>query len=1334
LDPAQPGERLAGILADARVAMMVSERRLASALPVNAAPALLLDADREAVDAESPRPLTGLSAPESLAYVTYTSGSTGRPKGVCVPHRAVARLVLGADFVQLGPGDRVAQAANPTFDAATFEIWGSLLTGACLVGMLREEVLAPAAFAAALRGRGVTALFLTTALFNQMARDAPQAFRGLRHLLFGGEAVDPRWVREVLADSPPRRLLHVYGPTENTTFSSWFRVAESAAGALTVPIGRPVANSRIYLLDHQLRPVPVGVGGELFLGGDGLAEGYLHWPDLTAERFVPDPCGGQPGGRLYRSGDRARQLPDGNVVFLGRIDHQLKIRGFRVEPAEIEAALTAQPEVLAAVVLAREDAPGDRRLVAYVTRRSPAADNGALARQLRERLRARLPHYLVPAACVVLAALPLTPNGKIDRAALPPPETQRRGEPEIGAPFIDPIAELIAAIWSELLDGEPVGDHDDFFALGGHSLLATRVVSRIRSRLGVDLAVRELFEAPTPAALAARIGRALRAPAGEELPPLTRRPREGDLPLSFAQERLWFLRQLEPASCAYHVPSALRFTGPLALPVLDSTFAEILRRHEILRTTFPAVAGRAVQKVAPAGAFRVPLVDLRALPPAGRQAAIADRLAEAARRPFDLAAGPLLRVSLLRLAADEHLAVVVMDHIVADGWSVHVVLREVAALYQAGVAGRPSPLAEPALQYADFAAWQRQWLRGEVLARQLAYWRQRLAGALEPLDLPADRPRSAPPSGRGGEVAFALPGELLAALRRLSRQHGSTLFMTLLAGFQTLLYRLSGAADLSVGTPVAGRRELAAEELIGCFINTLVMRTDLAGDPTLLQLLDRVREVALGAYAHQDLPFERLVEELAAERSSLSTPLFQVMLVLQNLPPRTLSLPGLTIRPVEWPATTAKFDLTLTLDETPAGLAGWLGFRSDLFGRPGVLRLAAQLGVLLAAAAADPERRLSELPLLSAAERQQLAIEWAQGIPLPRLGPLPELLAEQARRRPDALAVDCAGLRLGYGELERRSNQLAHRLRRRGAGPGARVGLALAPSLELVVALLGILKAGAAYVPLDPAYPPERLALMIADAGVALLLTTEGLLAGLPQARPPVLCLDGDGDGDGTAEEEAPPPCVSSPDDLLYVIYTSGSTGRPKGAGVSLGSFLDLLAWYVSEFAMSGADRFLVVTSPSFDMTQKNFFAPLLLGGELHLAPAYEPAALVATIAERAITRLNCTPSAFYPLLDEATFSGLASLRTVILGGEPPSRARLAPWWRSGRCRATVFNCYGPTECTATVAFHRVDPTGPDERPVAIGRPMPSARLWVLGGHLELVPQGVPGQLAAGGA
>ncbi|MBO0797389.1 MAG: amino acid adenylation domain-containing protein, partial [Blastocatellia bacterium] len=973
LDPAYPKERLAFMLEDTRAEVLLVQQGLSEQLPEHQARVVRIDADWKMIAEESEENRGSKARAEHLAYVMYTSGSTGRPKGIAIPHRAINRLVCHTNYIEITPEDRMALASNSAFDAATFELWGALLGGARLVGIGREVALSPRDLAAEISGQGISVMFLTTALFNQLAGEVPGAFGSMRRLLFGGEAVDLESVKAVLRDRPPARLLHVYGPTESTTFTTWHPVQSVAEGATNVPIGRPLANTEVYLLDRNLELAPVGIAGEIYIGGDGLARCYLNQPELTAEKFIPNPFGVKEGGRLYKTGDLAHYLPTGEVEFLGRLDHQVKMRGFRIELGEIEAALNRHPSVRESIVLLREDAPGEKRLVAYLTTEPREAFTIG---DLRSYLRQKLPDYMTPAAFVTLDALPLTPNGKIDRHALPAPEQSR---PELAEAFVaprHPVEELLAGAWADVLEIERVGVHDNFFDLGGHSLLATKLVSRIRDTFQVELPLAALFEAPTVAALAERIESAKREEQGSSLPPLAPVVEKGgDLPLSYTQQRLWFLDQLEPGSSAYNIPAAVRLTGALDAEAFARSFNEIVRRHESLRATFVARNGRPVQLIAPAQPLDLPVTDLGGLPETLREVEAARLAAEETRRPFDLGGGPLIRLRLLKLGDEEHIALVTMHHIVSDGWSIGILIRELAALYEAFTAGRPSPLPELPIQYSDFAIWQQEWLQSEALKTQLAYWKRQLAG-LPILELPTDRPRPPVQTFRGAWQSLLLSAEQVESLNALSRREGVTLFMTLLATFKTLLRYYANQDDIVVGSDIANRNRRETEDLIGFFVNQLVLRTDLSGDPTFRELLGRVRKMTLAAFGRQDTPFGKLVEELQPQRDPSRNPLFQVMFIVQNAPMPELKLPGLTLTPLDIKGETSVFDLTLSFVEAEQGqLRVLCRYNTDLFEPTTIARILERLEALLNHVVRRPEARLSALNIEAVAETKRRETE-----------------------------------------------------------------------------------------------------------------------------------------------------------------------------------------------------------------------------------------------------------------------------------------------------------------------------------------------------------------------
>ncbi|MGY3450251.1 amino acid adenylation domain-containing protein [Bradyrhizobium sp. USDA 4353] len=1167
LDPGYPEERLAFMAGDADVAAVVIGRG-------GAAPAglPLLHADEvEPVETFQSRSAGG----ETVAYIMFTSGSTGVPKGIAVPHRGVSRLVLGTDYIELSADDRITHLASPSFDAATFELWAALLNGAALVIIDRDTALDSDRLAASVRNHGITCFFATTALFNRLAQDVPEMFAPLRVALFGGEACDPQAVASVLANGAPQRLLHVYGPTEATTFSTWMEVDHVAPDARTVPIGGPLANGSCHVLDDRLQPVPINVPGELYVGGDGLAHGYCRRPALTADKFIPDPFA-RPGSRLYATGDIVRRLADGNIEYLSRRDGQVKIRGFRIELQEIEAVLRQSPEVGQAVVLVREGRSG-AQLIAYVV---AAPDATPSPDTLRQQLKQSLPDYMVPAQLVILDSLPLTSNGKVDRARLPDPEetpSRRQAAPATVT------QQMLAEIWSDVLGVTMPGIDDDFFGSGGHSLVASRLLGRVNVAFNVSLPLRRVFEQPSIRMLAAAVEQAQRDEADIVAPPVIARPRPSAIPLSYAQEPLWFLDQVGLVGAAYNMAGALRLQGRLDIEALIASLREIVRRHEILRTRFGVVDGHGVQIIAPGDALRCEVLDLRGRHGGDLDSDIQRLISDHANTAFDLQAGPLMRTTIVRVGDEEHLLLINLHHIIADGWSVGVLFRELGHLYGGQFGAPQSPLAPPPVQYADYAIWQRQWLDGDVGEHQLDHWRRRLAGATTTLALPTDRPRPAVQSFAGATSRFAVPAGLSDQLRDLARRESASLYMVVLAAFSTLLSRYSDQPDILIGSPVNGRSRPELEDLIGMFVNMLVMRCDLAGDPAFRDYLAGVKATALDAYAHQDLPFEKLVEALQPERDLSRQPLFQACLSFENIPFDGLDIAGLTVSTVaadEHPTT--KFDLTLFVRETADGIECALEYATDLFDAATIARLADHFVRLLQDIAARPEARLSELNLLSAEERRQLESWSGSSAAYEQDRCLHQLFAAQAARDPAALAVVMEGEELSYGALERRANQLAHHLQRLGVGPDVIVGLCVERSLDMVIGVLGILKAGGAYLPLDPRYPAERLAYMLDDARVAVLVTQAAVRERLPTTDAVLVQLDADAAAIAQHPETAPLTSCD-PDHLAYVIYTSGSTGRPKGVMTSHRGIMNLADAQLDRLPLTASDRILQFASISFD-------------------------------------------------------------------------------------------------------------------------------------------------------
>jgi pristinamycin I synthase-3/4 len=1317
LDPAYPRERLAYMAADAGLAALVVEDGTRDLVPDVTAPVVVLgDPAADERDAGAADVRTHVS-PDNLAYVIYTSGSTGRPKGVMVPHGAVAGFLAAMRRAPgIDAGAALLAVTTAGFDISVLELFLPLTTGARVVLADRETAADGTRLRRLLERSGATVMQATPATWR-MLLDAGWTPGPHLTLLSGGDVL-PRDVAGALT-ARGAGLWNLYGPTETTVWSTLDRVEHGGS----VTVGRAIDGTRTHVLDGGLRPVEGDAAGELFIGGAGVTRGYLGRPGLTAERFVPDLFSTVPGARMYRTGDGARQRPDGRLDFLGRLDAQVKVRGHRVEPGEVEAALAALPGVRQAVVVGREDGHGTRLVAYFVGDPQPAAE-------LRAALRITLPEYMLPSAFVHLDALPLTASGKTDRRALPapPPVGEETGEayraPRTG------LEEALAEAWREVLGVARVGIDDDFFDMGGHSLLATRVLSRVRQRLGVELPVRALFEHPTVASLAAAVAAARETIGTAPQPPLVAAGRREPLPLSFSQQRLWFLAELEPDSPFYNLPAAVRLRGELSEAALRRALGEIVRRHEALRTVFrPGGDGAPVQEVRAApDDFPLPVVDLRTFPPSEARAEALRLAAAEARAPFDLCRGPLLRALLVRVADREHVLVLTLHHIAGDAWSVGLLFAELGALYGAFREGAASPLAPLPVQYPDYAAWQRAWLSDQALEAQLAYWRARLEGAPARLELPTDRPRPPVQSHRGKVLPFDVSPELTRRLRALSRREDATPFMVLLAAFALVLQRLSGTDDLVVGAPVAGRTRPEVEGLIGFFVNTMALRVDAAGDPSFRELVRRVRETTLEAYAHQDLPFDRVVEELHPERTLGHNPLFQVALALQNVPRGSAEPAGLTLELEDVHSGTAKFDLFLELVEEGERLGARLEYATDLWEEEGARRIASLFVRLLDAAVAEPDASLAALGEVTAEERRDLLALGAG--PAVDAGaadvPVHLLVAAQARARPAATAVRAGGRALSYAELDAAANRLAHHVRALGVGPDAVVGVCLERGADLVVAALAVLKAGGAYLPLDSALPPARIAAMLADAAAGVVVTVERLRDRVEDAASTVVSLDGDSEEIARRSDRDPGVAVS-PESLAYVVFTSGSTGRPKGVAMPHRGLSNLVAWHLRAFGVRLEDRASVMAGVGFDASVWEVWPYLAAGAALHVVPddtRLSPAELRAWLADEGVT-VAFAPTPVAELLLDGDWPGPLSLRTLLAGGD---RLHARP---SAGLPFAVHNNYGPTEASVVATSGVVAPDGaelPD-----IGRAIAGARIYVVDEALRLVARGAPGELLVGG-
>ncbi|WP_149030781.1 non-ribosomal peptide synthetase [Moorena producens] len=1137
-----------------------------------------------------------------------------------------------------------------------------------------------------------------------------------------------------------------YGPSETHVVTSFTLKGSPSSWPALPAIGRPIANTEIYLLDQSLKPVPAGVEGELYIGGVCLARGYLNRPEITAQRFISNPLNkvNTQSDRLYKTGDLAHYLPDGNIQFLGRLDDQVKIRGYRIELGEIEVLLSQHPNLKQAVVLAREDNQ-DKRLVAYlVPGQSESApvetEQVQLVSQVRNFLQEQLPDYMIPAAFVVLEALPLTPSGKINRRALPAPNKSRR---DLVVDFVaprTPTEEILASIWAEVLGLEEIGIYDNFFHLGGDSIQVIQLLSRIRNTFSVELPLHYLFEDPTIAKLSQNILDTTNK-HNQLLPPIKLVNKEEELPLSFPQQRLWFVEQIEQSLSAYNEQTALHLRGSVDVTILEQVLTEIVNRHEVMRSNVKMVDGSPVMVISPHLKITLPIVDLQQLTEPEQFAQLQQLAVKEAKRPFDLAEGLLLRVSLLRLGQEEHILLLTIHHIIWDGWSMGVFIEELSALYSAFCSQQPSPLPELPIQYRDFASWQRQWFTGEVLENQLNYWKQQLAGIPALLELPTDRPRPPVQTHQGSSLDFELNGELTEKLKALSQASGATLYMTLLAAWATLLYRYSSNDDIAIASPIANRTRPEMEPLIGFFANIIVLRNDLSGNPSFLELLARVRSCAMEAYANQDVPCEQLVEVLKPERSLSHSPLFQVMFVFQQAPIQKQKFASLTLTPLSLKSAIAKFDLTLLMEETGSGIEAKLEYNSDLFYQPTIVRMVGHFKTLLEGIVANPQAQVSKLPLLTAAERQQLLVEWNNtDSDYPQDKCVHQLFEQQVEKTPDAVAVVFDGEQLTYKQLNQRANQLAHHLLSLGVRPEVLVGICVERSIEMIVGLLGILKAGGAYVPLDSNYPAERLSYILADSGVEVLLTQQQLLSSLPSHTARVVCLDSDW---GTIEQHTQENLevgVGS-DNLAYAIYTSGSTGQPKGVLVEHKNVVRLFAATQSWYHFNANDVWTNFHSIAFDFSVWEIWGALFYGGRLVIVPYWtsrDPQSFYDLLCSENVTVLNQTPSAFRQLIQvEQSHNTQAqlNLRLVIFGGEALDLQSLKPWFEQyGDKTPQLVNMYGITETTVHVTYRPLTINDLNSNGSAIGCPIPDLQMYILDENLQPVPIGVTGEMYVGGA
>jgi amino acid adenylation domain-containing protein len=1328
LDPSYPAPRLSFMMKDADIHLLLTQRRLRDTLDGQVVEAISLDAEWETMAGMPERDTVCSVDADNLAYVIYTSGSTGQPKGVMVEHRGVVNLLYSMrEIVAAGPDDCVLALTTLAFDIAGLELYLPLVCGARVALAGATERHDPAALAETIERSGATIVQATPATWRMLLDAGWEGRRGLKALC-GGEALPVELAQRIR--ERVGQVWNVYGPTETTIWSSAAEVGARTLGEGGAPesIGRPIANTQIYLLDRNLHPSPIGIPGDLYIGGSGVARGYINHPEMTADQFIANPFVGDPTAapspRIYRTGDVGRYLPDGKLEFLGRNDHQVKIRGFRIELGEIEERLNRHPAVREAVAVAMDDASGGKRLVAYYT--LVANEARVDANELRTHLSAALPEYMTPAAWVKLDSMPLTANGKVDRKALPAPVIEEAGEEDARTA----VEEIIAGIWAEVLKLERVGIRSNFFELGGHSLLATRVISRVRGALGVEVELRAMFENPTVAGLAMAVEKA--RGLGVKRGPVQPAPREATIPLSPTQRRMWFLNRLEPTYTGYNLQTSLRVKGERITPALEQVVNEIVRRHRILRTSFPVLNGEPTQQIGEVQPVSIPLVDLSGLNfEKGEQ--IGRRLVfEHQRRLFNLTRDPVWRGGLLRLSGGEQIVMWTIHHIAIDAWSMGVLNRELGELYGAWVRGESSPLEEPRVQYGDYVVWQRNWFEGEERERQISFWRQRLGEELPVLDLPTDRPRPALQQYLGASESLALSSELTQSLKRLSRWQGATSYMTLLAAFNALLSRYSGQKEIIVGTPIAGRAHAGTENLVGCLLNTLALRADLRGNPSFLELLGRVREVCLGAYAHQDTPFELLLEELHPPRDLSRSPIFQVCFNFMNFEGEILRrqidyetptngqpsgrLIGVELdEDAEW----AQFDLTLYAIEIGGQARFKLVYNRALFDRDTIRQMLRHYEEILRNVASQPDRRLStiELSLPSSGEEpgrrmpaEARPADWEEFVVGEGTSCLVARFVRQAKRFAQRPAIRSRNSSWSYEELNRRADQVARALLRRKpeATRAARVGVLLEHDAPLIAALLGALKAGWSYVPLDARYPKARLAYMLADAEVDLVLISESQRPLMEELRAESVVKWDVMSYEVVANEEAQGDfeVEVNNDELAYLLYTSGSTGQPKAVMQSRKNVLEHIRVYSNALGIGPGDRLSWITSVSFDAAVMDIYGALLNGAQLCVRDIREEGwdGIESWLKQEGVTIYHSTPTVFRYMAANLSNQGpIAGMRVVVLGGEEVERSDVELCKKHFGAKCVLVNGLGPTESTLALQYFVQEGWRSEKRRVPVG-------------------------------
>jgi len=1264
--------------------------------------------------------------------IYFTSGSTGKPKAILGRLKGIDHFIRWEiEAVGATAGTRVTQLASPSFDGFLKDAFVPLCSGGTVCPPDNRDVILDAEkLADWLDVQQIEVLHCVPSVFRSLINEGLSSsyFEALRCVVLTGEPLYPadvkRWV-EIFGNRV--KLWNIYGTTETSLSKLQYEVKPEDVERPSIPVGKPIKGSAVMIMDPAMQPCREGAVGEIYIRTPYRSHGYYGEPELTKQVFIQNPFTDDPNDVVHKTGDYGRLLEDGSLEILGRRDQQVQVRGVRVEMGEIENLLRGHHAVADVAVIDRDDGDGNKFLVAYVT-----MNNGAGSEHLRQYLADKLPRTMLPSAFVEMKELPRTLNGKIDRKALPALEVVQQERDKSDLQMRTPVEEIVAAIWREVLKLPVVGRTDNFFNLGGHSLLATQVILRLRDTLKVELPVRSIFESSTIEQLSALVQEQISDGRQQTLEPIEVVPRTEKLTPSFAQQRLWFQEKLTRGSGAFHLALGTKLKGQLNVPALEQTFTEIIRRHEGLRTSFPMIDGELVQKISPPSRFEIPIVDLRRFDETEQETISRDLGQAELSRPFDLASGPLARAILIRYRDDEYMIICTLHHIISDGWSRGLMVKEISTIYEAFTNAERSPLAELPVQYADFAEWQRRRLQGDALEPELNYWKEQLAGAPPLLALPTDRPRPAIQTFRGETQPFILGQQLTEQLKTLSQRRGMTLFMTLLAAFQTLLFRYSAQDDIVVGTTAANRERSDIEDLIGFFVNMLALRTNFSGNPRFEDLLEQVRDATFKAYVYQGVPFERLVQELQPRRNPSYSPVFQVVFSFQNQPTLVgLSLPGLTLSMPEVELTTSQFDLLLDLSDGVEGLAGTFQYNPDLFDRATIARMTEHFRNLLEGIVAHPEQRLSELPLQSESERIESLVEWNQTeAEFPREICISELFARVVERQPDAVAAVFKDQQMTYAELDARSNQLAHYLKESGVGASDLVGICLDHSLEELVGLLGVLKAGAGYVPVDPEHPLQRLSFMLADSGVKTVLTQQKFVEALTPCGLELISIDRD--WPSIAEQSSAGTDISLPESIAYVIYTSGSTGEPKGVAITHRSLVDYAWWAKDVYLQKDSLNFALYSSVAFDLTVTSIFVPLITGNKVVIYRwADKQAPLEQILDDNDAGVLKLTPSHLALIKDRDNRE--SSINRLIVGGENFETDLARRIHESFGEQVAIFNEYGPTEATVGCMIYRFDALR-DQRPaVPIGKPAANVQLYILDEWLQPAAVNVTGELYIAG-